>query len=561
MTTKYSTDEIAKVIKNRPNKAIIDYGQECYRKNMLHLRGDGVDGAIKHISHFENEDIFKVRKEYAVSNVDLFCRLLQEEQQVYTTVGGSVTIGGAPSADVGKYTAGLRKWMQKTGYNAYNADPMGLFFVEHDGAQHTVVYKCISSVWDYKNIGRQLEYVCFAIDKNEYAAYSFSSVMMEASGDGKYYRWVDSEQDVVVKYENERATIVDNNSVKPIVNKFGRVPGFIISDIPDFTNGDKFLSRIYPIIELADCFLKDRSIEELQKAYHGFAKAVEPFLQCSICAGEGNLGGKPCPSCTPAGADRGTGYKLRTKVADVSRFPLSMLQDVNFDFRKIFGYVTPDIDSMEWQNKALYALEALMYRTHWGSVTPAKAEFNGTQDIVDTATKVLEDKQPKRAVLNTLADWDENAEAMLLDLIVQFYTGKKPTSVCVSLNRDYILNTPEEILYVIHDMKKNFDAPNMIDAVTMQYLRATYRNDPNAFTIESKKYLVNPFPNDNPSTIEGSQYVSEMDKLATRNFRTWAQSINPADWLGKTVEDLRKDMYSFCSKIKIEPTEAEPKTA
>lgn len=551
----YTLSEITERIKNPKNKKLIKYGQECYAKNMLHLRGVGIKDAVSQIPHFENPEVFSVRNKYSISNVDLFNRLLQEEEQVYTTIGGGITIGGLPETpDIGKYTSNaangmpLRKWMQRVAYDAYNADNMGILFVEHDGIKTTVTYKCITGIQDYDNRGRELKYVCFKIGKDEYKEYNFGGLMIDLQTECQYFRWVDEDQDIIVKYENGTAILVDNEYVQPLGNVFGRVPGFIISDIVDFTDSNKFMPRLYPIIELADCFLKDRSIAELQKAYHGFAKAVEPFLQCDTCHGDGVSGGLPCPKCTQPGQEVGSGYKTKTKVSDVSRFPIEMLKDVNFDFRKIFGYVTPDISSMEYQNKALFALEALMYRTHWGSVSPAKIEFNGTQDVADTATKIIEDKQPKRAVLNTVADWSETAESMLLSYIVQFYTGVIPSSVCVSYNRDYVLNTPEELLDVTHIMKKNSDPPNIITAIVMQYIRAAYKNNPNKQQIETKKYLAFPLPNDSISSIEASPFVSERDKIACRYYPQWMNTITDAQWLNEDIATLRENLYEYCNK-------------
>lgn len=557
---KHSLQEIGDIIKEPKHKALIQNGVAVYEKNMLHLRGLNMKSALGQIPHFESPDIHPIREKYAISNVDLFNRLLQEEEQVYTTVGGQISIGGSKTHNdnIGKYTGELgndmplRKWMQRVGYDAYNADPMGLFYVENDDEKPMITYKCITSIQDYDNDGRKLEYVCFKIGSKDYTQYNISGVTLEMQSKSQYFRFVDEVQDIVVKYDNGKAILEGEE----MPNRFGRVPGFILGDIVDFTNHDNFMSRLFPIIELADCFLRDRSIEHLQKIYHGFAKAIEPFLQCGTCQGEGVKGGIPCPECTTPGADIGSGYKRRTKVSDVSRFPLEMLKDINFDFNKIFGYVTPPIDSMEQQQRSLYALEALMYRTHWGSVTPAKVEFSGTQQVSDTATKVIEDKQPKRSVLNSIADWSEHSESMLLSFIVQFYTGEIPSYVSVSYNRDYVLNTPDEILVVAHEMKKNFDPPSMINAIMLHYIRAYYKNNPNKQIIETKKYLTFPLPNDNVASIEGSMYVSERDKVASRYFMQWCSTIEDAVWLTMEPPELRQMLYEYCANnVTLAPVE------
>jgi hypothetical protein len=212
---------------------------------------------------------------------------------------------------------------------------------------------------------------------------------------------------------------------------------------------------------------------------------------------------------------------------------------------------------MEYQNKALYALEALMYRTHWGSVTPAKVEFNGSQNVADTATKVVSDNQPKRAVLNTLADWNENSEAKLISLIVQFYTNTEPSDVYVSYNRDYILNTPEELMEVVNLMRRNNAPPSVIDALTRQYIRAAYKNNPNKQVIETKKYLTFPLVNENPATIEQSEYISERDKIACRYYMQWATGITDSQWLTMEIPALRDLLYKYC-ELNVSLTE--PKT-
>lgn len=546
---QHSLQEIADIIKHPHSKELIEYGVATYEKNMLHLRGLGMKSAIERIDHFENDDVHPIRQKYAISNVDLFNRLLQEEEQVFTTVGGQITIGAPVSKDedIARYTVDLgnkmplRKWMQRVGYDAYNADPMGLLFVEHDGQKPMVTYKCIKSIQDYKNNGRHLEYVCFKIDKHDYRSYNIGGVMMDMQSTAQYFRFIDDVQDTVVKYDNGQAI-----EVNTVPNVFGQVSGFIISDIVDFTNHNRFMSRLYPIIELADCFLKDRSVEQLQKNYHGFAKAVEPFLQCGTCRGEGVKGGLPCPDCSTPGMDIGTGYKRKTKVSDVSRFPLEMLKEINFDFHKIFGYVTPDIASMEYQNKALTALEAVMYRTHWGSNSPVNVDFNGTQNIQETATKTLTDTQPKRSVLNSLADWCEHSESMLISFIVQFYKNQQPSSVSVSYNRDYVLNTPEELLDVVHLMKKNYDPPSTITALTIQYIKASYKNNPNKQVIETKKYLAYPLPNDNVTSIESSEYVEDRDKVACRYYSQWCTTVSESEWLTMEVSELREKLYKYC---------------
>jgi hypothetical protein len=141
---------------------------------------------------------------------------------------------------------------------------------------------------------------------------------------------------------------------------------------------------------------------------------------------------------------------------------------------------------------------------------------------------------------------------MLLSFIVQFYTNQIPKDIYVSYNRDYVLNTPEELLDVVHLMKKNYDPPNVITALTIQYIKAAYKNNPNKQVIEIKKYLAYPIPNESAQSIEASEYVADRDKIAARYYTQWATTVTESEWLTQDVTQLRENLYKYCLTIKIE---------
>jgi hypothetical protein len=101
------------------------------------------------------------------------------------------------------------------------------------------------------------------------------------------------------------------------------VPAFVLSDIIAFDDPQYFLSTLNNVIELADSYLHDRADRNLQKKMHGFAKAIEPLLQCNTCGGTGFVDAATCPTC------KGTKYNIRTKPSDVAKFPIEILKDVD----------------------------------------------------------------------------------------------------------------------------------------------------------------------------------------------------------------------------------------
>ncbi|MBK7885484.1 MAG: hypothetical protein IPJ81_18090 [Chitinophagaceae bacterium] len=368
----YKFEEIQAIIKDNPNKTLIEKGITMSDKLMLHIYGVGMEKAIKHCKHFVSDDLYTVQKDYAVSNKDLFARLLQQEDMVFSARGGSsyFNLPGEQEKQMNvllddvKFGLSLRKWMRNFALPAYRCDPMGIIFMEVEQAYMNEsgqinepkaypTYKSIHSIYDYLPKGRKLEYICFKLTIADAIAFQVTDekfIGRKKSDASEYYRFVDDAKDLIVKYSEGKVSLVTNIKQKnPIANFWKRTPGFIISDLMLFNDPTCFTSPVNTVVELADCFLQDRSVRDLQKKYHGFAKAVEPLLTCATCGGNKSFGGHPCKDCTPPGGGEPTGYKLKTKVSDVARFPLDVFAESSFDFNKIFGYVTPDIQG--WENK------------------------------------------------------------------------------------------------------------------------------------------------------------------------------------------------------------------
>ena len=391
----YTPEQIKDIIIRNPNKKLLEGAQATRKKLMMHLYGQGMSECLERMEYFENEDIHKARRRYAISNKDFFSRILNEEDQVFTALGGSVNYSMPDSlekqmnglTDDVSYGISLHNWVKEFGLKAYRADPMGVIFMEREaiavsetgmvGPKCYPTYKASSDIYDYLPIGRKLEHVCFQLTPAQLQEFGISDENYKnVSGAGlyhtqtPYFRFVDDAQDTIFKRDGDSITIVESPVIaqkNPIENTWSRVPAFIASDLIKFDEPTCFASAVEAIVELADTFLYDRSIRDLQKKYHGFAKVVEPLLPCGTCHGTGLIKGDPCPSCSMPGAEKGTGYKLRTTVGDVAKFPIKILEDVpGFDFNRIFGYITPDIESWNKQDTSLEALEAMAYVTYWG---------------------------------------------------------------------------------------------------------------------------------------------------------------------------------------------------
>ena len=558
------------IIKKNPNKARIQAGRRMADKLMLHVRGKGMESAIVQCKYFENDDIYSVRKEYSISNKDLFGRLLQQEDLVFSAKGGSSYFNmpdanektmNALLSDV-RYGMSLRRWMREFGVQAYRTDPMGVIFIEVEQARYIdampinaprayPTYKSIYSIFDYSTSGRRLEYVCFRVPAQDAATYGINDPKLAEYGltqETNYFRFVDDAKDVIVKYENDQLVQVGDE----IPNFWGRTNGFIVSDLMNFEDPGSFYSPLDFTTELADCFLRDRSVRDLQKRYHGFSKAVEPLLTCATCEGTGYVAANACKDCLPyAGAEKGTGYKMRTKVADVARFPLSMFEESSgFDFRKVFGYVTPDVEGWEKQDASLSDLEDLIHWTYWGTGAPQRAAGPATKpgnSQEETATKTQDNRQPRYARLNLTADWAEKTEMLIADFIGQFWFREAYKKASIAYGRYYILETPDELLVKYEELRtKGAPVATLFEALE-KYYHSAYQSNPIELAIRLKLLYVEPFPH--MKVAEAKGLVTDFTDFCCKlYFDEWYGTVPDMLILSKKVEDLRLDLRAFVKK-------------
>jgi hypothetical protein len=560
----YTDDQIAAIIKLNPQKKLVADARAQADKLMMLIHGHNIASALSRDLYFENDDIFKSRNSKAMSNKDLFARLFQREQMVFTAQGGASYFTGITDAQVKqlneildsiRFSMSIRRWIEHFALPAFRCDPMGVIFIESDDDSSYPTYKCSSTVYDYLPNGRKLEYISFQLTKAECDLFKVEDEKLkDQQPDFKtnYYRFVDDVRDVIVRYENSVVTEVDR-----LTHGWQQTPAFIISDIISFENTQKFLSPIHTVVELADSFLNDRSIRDLQKKYHGFLKAIEPLLQCGICQGTGFLSGAACPECTPIGADKGTGYKLRTKVADVARFPIKTGSGENFDFNKYFGYVKLPIEVWDKQDASLQDIENLITDVYWG--TEKRQQTNGPKvgdkSVEETATKTLSNLQPIYARLNATADWAEKTENIIADFIgkKEFTTFKKAQ---ISYGRYYILETPAELMDEYLKLKKEGASQSSLFAALKRYLHSAYEADPSMLAVELKMINVEPFIHYTVSEVLANN-PAKIDYYCKLYFSEWRQ-LQDFNYLLATKEDvLRQSLIEYATaKMALDPTEA-----
>ncbi|MBO9151919.1 hypothetical protein ACFOTA_06860 [Chitinophaga sp. GCM10012297] len=452
------TVDIKRILKERPNAAIVDEGKRMNKKLAVHIAGIGMSTYLEKINTFENDDQKAIRQKYARSNVDLFERIGRPIDEVFSARGGSVYYN-LPKSDepvfrdyLGEVEWGysLRKWMDHIARPAYLMDPMGLIFIEVNAKGEAYpTHKSIAGVYDYQLNGRRLDYVIFNTEKKN------------------IFRIVDDSFDRLYKYEGDTLSIVPNSTFP---NYFGHVPARVVSDIIK-PGMNVFASPFWAIVELGDEFLREGSIKSVFKLMHGFPKYWQLTTTCSECQGVGEKNGETCKTC------KGTGKKLRHDVADSINVPIPKQGDPKIT-PDVAGYVTPDIDGWAKMTEELKLLEDLMNQTVWGTHQREDADNN-------TATGRFIDTQPVIRRLSKFSEWGEDIEKFVTQELGTFYFPKSFKGCSVNYGRRYLVESPDTIWEKYINARTSGAPQSSLDELLRDYYYTKYSND----SLELQKHL------------------------------------------------------------------------
>lgn len=557
--------QIQQIIKLNPNKELIANARDCANHLMMQVFGVGLDDSLPKYGYFESDAIHAERKQGAISNQDLFERILKREEMVFSAQGGvsyydglnpEQTLALDAVLDNIRYNMTIRKWIKEFALNAYRTDPMSVLFVEisTDGKTVYPTYKSISCIYDYKTTGRKIEYIAFNMtvgDCLNFGVVDDTFKDMRSSQVTSYFRFVDDKYDYIIKNTDGLITEYSKLAVR-----FDAVPAIVTSDLINFQNPSRFSSPLDRTIELAKEFLYDRSIRNLSKKYTGFQKVIEPLLQCGTCNGTGYLSGATCPDCTTGRQDKGSGFKLVTKVSDVARFPIDV--DAQFDYKKYFGYVAPDITTWDKQDTSLNDTENFMTDTYWGTVnrttTTGPTQGASGLDSNKTATQVNEDIKPIYARLNMTADWAEQTENALCNFIGEYLFPEQFKKSARTYGRYYILETPDEIRLTYLDAKTKGAPQTTLSEILSKYYHSLYAENKIKLNIALKLMQVEPFVHHKIAEVQAMN-PSRIDFFCKMYFSEWLATLQEAYLVITKPEKMVLDLIAYSTTKTVEPSE------
>ena len=523
--------KLFEVLTKRPNKKMIEAAQKHTKLTLMHVKGVGLDKHIERINQFEPKDLVETRKKYAVSNKDMFARILRPLDKVYSAKGGSAyyNVSDALSkklkdvcSDV-SHGYSLRKWLQVFWMPAIAYDPMGLIFIEisEDGEEAYPTYKSVLDIFDYKIEGREVEYVIFDKDPR-------IDALKAKNKTGKYYRVVDEVSDRIVELTS---TAVKEVQDETFPNYFLEVPAMIISDIYDPVRGH-YVSCIDDIIEKADQFLLQGSVKNIFKNYFGFPQYWTYQSACPECMGTKVLSGAVCGHC------KGTGLKQKTDPSETIYLPQPQTKDEPMLAPNVGGFITPDIAGWDKMDAELKLLEDCMFQTLWG-----------TQQLVDaenkTATGKFIDVQPVNERLYAYSEAAERIETFCVNMIGSFMFSREYNGASITYGKRYMIETPDELWKKYEEARKSGAPISSLDDLYNDYLQARY----SANTLELEKYMklarIEPYKHFMFGDLAKAPQEVYLKKLF---YNDWIQTKLDAEIIITDVETLRDEFEAFCEE-------------
>lgn len=518
-----SLEEIKKIIKDNPNREIVDLAVKMQKRLSVHVLGIGVDYYLSKINNFENADQFQVRKKYARSNKDIIERITRPIDKVFSATGGS-TFYDLPENKNQEFRnklknvengISLKKWIEEYWKIAYMCDPMGIVFIEVDeNGDAYPTYKSSSSIYDYKLNGRNLDYIVFKENTKD---------------DSNRYRVIDNNFDYIIESRGEEIKIIQNETYK---NYFGEVPAIICSNIP-IIGSNGFKSPIENIVEIADEYLRENSVKSVYKLLHGFPKPWEYISECKECNGTGSVNAEICPSC------KGTKADLKKDVSETRFLPIPDSNDAKIA-PDIAGYTAPSIEAWSKMSEELKELESLMFETLWGTKQLEKGEN-------DTATGKFIDTQPINDRLSKISESAETIEKFITDSLGFYYYNSSYNGSSINYGRRYQIESHDSIWKKYEEARKNGAPDTILDDFLFEYTQSKYENNSLELQIQLKLLEVEPFKHLSVSDVKSLE-LEGIDYYKKVYFNEFVSTLSDNEIIYKTSKTLRDNLTNYVTK-------------
>jgi hypothetical protein len=528
--------DIKTILVENPTKKIWTEATQDAKRLQMHVLGHGLQTFISQIETYESPQGVTIRKKYCKSNRDLFARVLRPIDNIWNGRGGG-TFYDTSEANQKKLRATLldvskgfpiRTWIENFWRPRYIDDPMGLIFMEVNADRTYPTYKASKDIYDALLNGRRLEYIVFK------------------TPDPKVFRVVDDAKDIMVERdtsdpEKPKIKILNTKEYPSFLQWFDKVPALVVSDLPKDGADGVFMSPITDEVELADMFLRDGSIANIYRFKHGFPWTWSYPEICGKCKGQKVLDAGKCPDCD------GTGIKLKRSPGDMSVFGWPSKDEP--EIKDKGGYISPDLDYLEYADKSLSMLEELIDRTHWGTIRE-----KDTKGDKETATGRYIDLQPIVNRLTRYAKAAEYIEEFITNHEGEFLFNTAYKGCGVNLGRRFMIENPDDIWTRYQDARKNGSPLNALDDLLRDYYETKYQ----ANQQELQKYLqlMKLEPAVHWTLQEAKNLLPWAEYIKKVYFQEFIYTKSETEISFTPIESLRKELEAFAiDKAKTAPVD------
>tara|TARA_R110000765_G_scaffold390257_1_gene482937 strand:+ start:1210 stop:2886 length:1677 start_codon:yes stop_codon:yes gene_type:complete len=505
---------------------------------------------INKIEYIENSDRALARTKYSYDVRDLFERVMQPRQNVFSADGGSTfwkkDINEKRKEGINerftnfKGGKSIEGYLQDTLFQVSDVDPNGMIFLEYVTDQDKVVnvyptYKSIKDIQNYEPNGLKVDWVLF------------SPIKVDDGNDiYELWRYVDSKRDVTIKAKGETFSIVEESTFD---NDFGTVPATILSNIEEIGSKNR-LSWLFFITEMSKKFARDSSVKTIYEFIQGFTKHWRYAQMCNVCKGSGKVDGHECTNCN------GSGELGSQDVTDDVRVPFPVDQDDAIVAPNLSGWVSPDLETLKHQGESIVSLEELIDKTMWG--TTKEKGSSGRE----TATGRFIDLQPVTNKLNVFTDFTEHTHNTLAQYVIALVDNLKNDTEGLIYHKDYgrrfIIESPDVLIEKYLQAKKEGAPDVILDRMINEVIMSKYKNDPIMRELMIKKSNVEPYLHvgiEDVNTIFGERNALKKDSFAEwwrteadeekeetelrSDFDKWFEAKNPKE--KEEVNDKPKD--------------------
>jgi len=522
--------DVRRIFKEHPKKDTINKMREYSRHVYMHLTGEGMYDHLIRVDGLENPAQIKLRIKLAKSNKALMTRSTRPIDKVYSAKGGSIYYDtSTPNVNRFKELVNEKRdkqWMQNTWQNIALADPNGVVFCEVGANQTEQTTYSIEQIYEYETTSSgRFEYIMFE-----------PVTIKQDDREIQYLRVVDDKTDATYKVDGDNLSYLPSKSYP---NYFGFVPAIQNSTRHKIKDTKFKISQIDEIIETADEFLLDSSIQVIYKKLHGFPKYWEVAEDCGVCGGtgyikeldkdKGEVAKKQCPHCG------GSGVRMKKDVTDVTliRHPRKTrdgdeASEVTNIAPNVAGYVSPDLEAWRMMNEERDRLENQIFETLWGTQ-------NVDSEKSETATGRFIDVQPVNDRLNMFKEDAERVYQFILFCKGKFYFLDSFGGVSVEFGSRYLIETPDAIYKKYDEARKNGAPDTVLNYLLEQFYYSEFSNDNINLSKQLKLMKVEPFVHKTLSSFP----IGSKEYLKKIYYNEWLSSVNETTVLTSTVDKLK----------------------